>query len=392
MTIFRFVDGTVIPSYLGVRPRGEAEDTGAFTNATLRLGEVLKRHNPGSDKSLTRKFYEYEVEVQHRDGSGPAVNCTYTNCLVANLFGNGADLCRYTLRLHTQRETQNEDIGTGAKVLLLCLNGENAKAYIIGGIRDVETDSTKDDPQDGHNYFWEFNGIRQTVDDDGQYTMLFRGATAVNGAPAHDATADNDSSDANAGTQFIFDKGGGISLLSGSDGTTDSFGVPGSIRLVMDAKAHELSLVSGGTSLIQAHEDIDVKTDANVVVTADKIKLGSKDAAEALVLGTTYRQEQRGMHNNMMSTLTAVSTTIRQLAVSHNAVGAALVSAGTAMLAGPTGNIVAAPFITLASTQMMAMGVSLQTMAQQMDQIKSFINSFESNDSDFLSDHHTTQK
>ncbi len=381
-------DGTVIPSYLSIQGMGEAQDTGNFSNVTLRLGEVKARIAPTDTKSLTKRYIEYVVEVQHRDGSGPASSSIYSNCLVASMFGSGGDKCRYTLRVDTGGAGE-DGLGVGSKVLMLCLNGENARTYIIGGIRDVVNDVVKDAVADGHNYFWEFNGLRQTVDADGQFKTVFRGATKPDGTNLSSVNKNS------IGTTLSFAKDGSVSLFAGGDGTERSSGAAGKLRLALDAPGRDASLVSPGTASIQAGDNIDIRTNlGDIILTPDqgKTKIGSSQAEQALVLGTDFRSEQMSMHNKMVAALTAMSTVITQLATAHNVTGTALTSAGSAMLAGPTGNIVAAPFVTAASVQILAMGISLQALNQAVNQLKSAINSFESSTDKYLSEHHFSQK
>jgi hypothetical protein len=175
-------DNTVVPSFMDIMARGWADTALPFTNVPLRIGEVKEIIYPGDERSQTKRFIEYSVEIQHRDSNGPGVSTMYNQCLVANLFGGASDIFRYTLRKDDGKDKTDDGVGVGSKVLVLCVNGETSRAVIIGGIRDPETDKTgKDKKSDGHNLYAEFNGISMAVDKDGQFKLQFRGATDARG-------------------------------------------------------------------------------------------------------------------------------------------------------------------------------------------------------------------
>ena len=387
MTIFRLPDGTILPHYFGTRKSGVSSGKSlSFDNLSLRLGEVRELIHPGDKRSKSKKVTEYSVVVQSRDGKDPALKVLYPNCVVANVFGGVADKVRYTYRASTL-VSDKKTVGNGSKVLLLCVNGQTQHAYIIAGMNGDQT--TKDNPDDGHNYFWEFNGIRQTVNKSGEYQLSFKGATKANGELIDDYAKQS------SGTTLNFFKDGTCSLLAGGDGTSDQHGKAGMTRLVLNAPDRIASLVSAGEVSIQGHDTINVFTeDHDIIVTpgTGSIKLGSKDAAQALVLGTDFRAEQQQMHQKMTAALQAMSAAIMQLATAHTAMGVALTAAGTAMMAGPTGNMVAAPSVTVAATQATAMAASLQAMNQAVSQMASAVDGFEGKQNKFLSDKHFTQK
>lgn len=95
-------DNTVVPSFQGLQPRGAARDTGNLNNLALRMGEVKDIVYSDDTRSITKKFTEYTVEVQHRDNRAAGTTTLYRGCLVSNLFGGAADSFRYTLRKDDQ--------------------------------------------------------------------------------------------------------------------------------------------------------------------------------------------------------------------------------------------------------------------------------------------------
>jgi len=170
-------DGSIIPSFLGVIDTSRPESTGMWTNTMLRHGEVTDIIYPDDTRSLSHKFIEYKVRVQHRDGTGYAT-IEYGNCYVANLFGGIGDKLRFTLR----KDSRFHDLGTGSKVLILCISGETQNAVIIGGIRDSQ-ETVKDQKADGHNLFFEFNGLQSSINDAGEFTVTRLGKTQSDGTP-----------------------------------------------------------------------------------------------------------------------------------------------------------------------------------------------------------------
>jgi hypothetical protein len=172
-------DGTVLPSYLSVHSGAYAD--GQFDNIALRVGEVKEILYPDNPRSLSKKFTEYVVSVQMKDGAGVGVPIVYPNCIVAQQFGGVADYFTYTLRADdgsTQGDTTKAGLGNGSLVLLLCLNGETSRPFIIGGfpVNDDDSDAALE-----HNLHFRFNGINVEVNKDGELSVSFQGATDAAG-------------------------------------------------------------------------------------------------------------------------------------------------------------------------------------------------------------------
>lgn len=372
-------DGAVVPHYLSLRSRGVAMDTGNFSNVALRIGEVKGVVDPASDESITGKYLEYIVEVQHRDGSGPGTSALYSGCLLANPFGSGGDKCRYTLRIDEQNDQNRKDsgIGVGAKVLLMCINGESNRAWIIAGVRDPETDETKDKKDDGHNWYWEFNGLRQTINKDGEYTLLFRGATN------RDGTLLDGVKEANGGAKLFYDKDGGVTLADGDKGNE---------KLYLDLQNKKVSLLSGGTMALDAPDGVTVDTKKNVVITDDKTFIGSKNAGENLVLGKTYRQNESQLFDDLADGFKSLGQNVTQMAQTIGTVGGLLTTAGSSMSVPIYGAVAAGPQISGAATQLISMASTLVQMNQTLLKMMAALKQFEGKKNDYISTHHFTQK
>ncbi len=179
----------VIPSFYETRDIGAPARPmgGAFDNDLLRPGVIVRQVAPSDKASRTKRFWEYDVLVQHRE-NGTAVTKMYHNCLVANPLAGFADKLVFTLRPGPQqgREPGTDNLTFGSQVTVMCLNAESAAAVIVGGIRN-ETD--KDVEADGHHLEFEFNGVSFKCNDDGSWTLLNKGKTAADGKadPGRDA-------------------------------------------------------------------------------------------------------------------------------------------------------------------------------------------------------------
>lgn len=256
-------NGVIVPSYMSMSDRGGMVDMGNQSDTTLRFGEVKAIVFPDDDKSISKRFIEYTVNVYHKDSSGPGSTQVYGGCVVSNGFGLGGDLIRYTLRPDAVKTDKNVQVGIGAKVLLLCINGDRPRAVIIGGLRDpltqIEEDTVVDKEEDGHNLYFEFNGVVFKIDKEGKATLQFKGATDAKGK----ALEGND--EAAQPTTIIINKDGDFSITTKDDGQF--------IKI--------------------EHKDkkIRIKGDAKVIVECDLIHLGSEDPSDNLALASLVMKE-----------------------------------------------------------------------------------------------------
>ncbi len=245
-----------IPSIYSFRRVGESSgptDGGAFSNFLLRIGEVKRIIPPKDKRSRSKRFYEYDVKVQHRE-NGTAVTKMYHNCYLMNSLAGLADKVRYTLRaVETQGLNAATKPDAGSKVLILCINAEHAQAVIVGGIRHQDDDH--DDVAKGHHYEFEFNGANVAVNDDGSWTVTNKGKTAADGKA--DPKRDKDG----AGTTVKVEANGNFQVSTATGQ-----------KIVINNKASTIE-VSGGKKL---------------TLVADRVNLGS-DADEHAVLGDTLQ-------------------------------------------------------------------------------------------------------
>lgn len=312
-------DGSIIPSYLSTENMGSTSGNKAFSQIALRQGEITKIVYPDDNKSVSKKVVEYDVVVSYRDGNEPAYTLNYPNCQVANLFGGIADKFRYTVRAQTKVPEKGKVVSDGSKVLVLCINGEIRRGFIVGGINEDPTVEKKDD---GHNLLFEFNGIRATVNKDGELTIMYRGATDIKGDIAKSDDAKNASE-----SKIVMNKEGGIKLLSKDDKQ----------HLFIDHKNKKVDFLSDDEWTVKANKKITftsgdetkLHADKNFTVDSSKnVKITSSDgvlvgnATDLMPLFETYRKAQKQMHQDLQ-------TGLQQLSIQIGLIGAALTSGAT---------------------------------------------------------------
>lgn len=368
-------DGCVIPHYLGAVERGFIEDSGNFTNAALRVGEVKGIIYPDSDESATKKYIEYNVEVQHRDADGPGTSVLYSGCLLSNIFGAGGDVERYTFRTDSKENNGDDGVGVGAKVLLMCVNGESAQTWIIGGVRDPQSDSETDSDV-GHNYFWRFNGVSVAVNDDGEYRLQFKGKTKTNGDLADGAEKDD------SGATLYLKKDGGVELFDGGGGLEG---------LRLSSQDSTAELFSDGTVDVKGPTGVTITSDQSINLDAANVHIGSTSTSEALVLGNTWRNNEQTLHNQLTSALSSIATSMGTLATQHGIAGASMASGAAAMIVPISGPIAASPLMAAAAASIISMTPMFAQIAAQLASAIAAITSYEAQAQTQLSQSHTTE-
>ena len=323
-------DGTIIPSFLGAKDTTRnPQATEAFNNNALRIGEVLEIVRPTDSKSVSKKFNEYVVRVQHMSPSGAATSAIYPRCFLVSTFGGQADRLHYTLR--TQRDEgspapSKTGLGLGSKVLVLCINGETNNAVIIGGIREGDNH----DKNEGHHLRFNFNGINIAIKDTGELVIQMAGPTKADGR-----------------------------LVDSSSKTTT------------------ISLTKDGVV------SIDCETG---------VHLGSTNANEALVKGTTYRRQERNMHQALMSDLVNLSTqfaTLSGLIVGCGTIlGSIAANPANALFTATNPGVAAS--LTAASVPLISSTSAFASISALFTKMYNDIVNFEIQAGDYLSKKNTT--
>lgn len=290
---------------------GMSDPSSTFDTYCLMVGEVKEIIYPTDNNSLSKTVIEYRVDVQTSSSNGPPTMTTYPHCVIANMFGGAADKFVYTLRADPRADPENI-LTSGSKVLLLCANGDQSRAYIVGGVRD---DKVVDSKEDGHCLTWEFNGVNINVNKDGELRVLVKGPTDAKGAVTE----------------------GGL-----ENGTTIQVSKDGNIKLSTAEDKHTI-LVDN------TNQKIDIKTTGTVNIESSATNIGNPNASEALMLGTTYRADETIMDNQLIAGLTTLS------ALLANA-GAALAAVATAHATPVAGPVAAAPLIAAAAAALTSAG------------------------------------
>ncbi len=325
-------DGSIIPSWmtsLGTKA--------VYEDFALRAGVVIAVYPPSDPKSYSKKTTEYDVKVSYTSGSTSPSQIIYPHVTVQSLFGGVADFTDWTPRVgDTTAKT------LGSKVLLLCNNAVQVDAYIVGGLKHPNSIVKDPEYKGNHRHIWEFNGVNQTVNDDGDFTLLHKGKTKDDGSVV-DAT--------NGGGLLSMTADGKISI-----GYLDKIGTDfASIQL--DKTGKFLSTYSKNST--------NIKTDASMVLTTTNgIKINPGNADQQWFLrGTIYRSQQSTLHTQLSTQLTAL--------------GVLLGTAGASLSTFP--NPVA---VTGA-------GAALTSAVALITQMVSSIQSFEAQGTRYLSTHHT---
>lgn len=203
--------GDVVPSILSVNPGRTAIDfldSNSFSNNSLRLGEVIEILYPDDIRSRSKVLIEYRVMVQESDGYAGAAR-VYENCLLMNTFGGIADYSNWTLRVDKEENRDKYGLAKGSKVLILCVNGETNTSFIVAGVRDETDTRDKDTVKDlGHHGVWEFNGVNVTVNKDGEFQILYKGKTDIDGK------VNSDVESAKANSLASFTKDGNVNVTT----------------------------------------------------------------------------------------------------------------------------------------------------------------------------------
>lgn len=350
-----FTNRKVVPSYLGSRMMGEnVEATTQGHAVNLMLGEIKEIIPPDSPHSLSKKYLEYNVDVQWREGMGPTSIVKFTNCLLINTFGAVADKLDYTLRVDQKKPTGKNVTTKGAKVLVLCLNGSANTAYIIGGIREDKGGDVNE-----HALSFEFNGVQVDISSEGELQIRHRGPTTIEGE------LQNPTDLLTEGSTIVFDKDGGIELAT-KDKSQYVFlnNKDKKIDILADDQWH---VKVNGQLSFETGKDISIKTASTCELdAAGKVSIQSAGvnvglATEAWMMGTSYRAQEGIMHTAMSSTLASLAGLVTAAAgnlqaasaalkISASAASAPMQAAATALTtAGPLFGVMASAIIAFES-------------------------------------------
>lgn len=237
----------------GVFPGAYGIDTApaTFGEYSLREGEIVDVYDPEHPRNYSKTTTEYIVELQFRSGfTSPGSRSV--RAVLADNFGGIADFSSFSLRKRTNKVTRNSPETDGARVLVLCLNGDESHGVIIAGLKNT---NVKNFPEikdiAGRFKNWVFNGVSAFINDSGELKISAAGATKNDGTP-------DERNEDNHGPYVKFTKNGNL--------------------YVTDNNGQSIELKS-------KQKSIHILAQESAQVNAKKIWLGAESANENLVLG-----------------------------------------------------------------------------------------------------------
>jgi hypothetical protein len=359
-----FFDNTVIPSFLGAQERGTSEYEGAsglLTNVALREGEVKKIYPYDHALNISKQHTEYEVNVVHRDGSGVSTTVVYRGVAATSHFGGSADYSHSSYRADS---AGSPDVGTGSRVLVLCVSGDQQRAIILGGLEVRKRKSAH-----SHVYEFEFNGAKFVVNEEGEVQFTHRGPTN------HDGSV-KDSYEGFEGSFVKFDKRANITVATPATENHESQFVkltfadpdhPERNNSVEIQAEKNLNLNSSGdtTHTTKNTYSVEAKEGSIELDSANGTHIGA--ATDSMLLGDTYRQAEALCNQTNSKAFQAAGA-------AATAAGGMLTTAAPLNAIPMVGGILALPLLLTAAqalttlgTQLSIAGTSLNTFENQYD-------------------------
>jgi len=247
-----------------------------FGNNTLKVGVVIDILEPDNEDNVSKVGTEYHVMAIEQDRANGINSSIYKNCLAMDSFGGIADFFQFKRRkpldakgVQDKASLQEQE---GTIVLLLCLDGNAEKAIIIGQMKNPSRKEVFNE-ESGHSAEGEFNGLRYSVDDDGAFTVTFKGATDEDGVPKDDSVS---------GTQLKIEKDGSLEVnnatLSGSLAGGNRKPKEGEEEEAAEEEEAGEDIVNEKIRLdrtamtldIESRKDLTLKSDENVNIVAKK--------------------------------------------------------------------------------------------------------------------------
>lgn len=399
-------EGSVAPAFMQRALQGRPDDM--IRKLPLRLGRVTKVYDPKDQpNNRNQKYYEYDVMVDEGSEHRPSSRFTLNNCIMLSQFGGVADYSNWTPRPLAQdkHDATKEGIGFGSQVLVLLVNGSTFGGVILGGIQHML--GAGDDAATAHIFDWRFNGIRQTVNDDGEYHVVYTGKSK------EDGTSDVDSAVIGTGTHFLKDGGWKVNT---KDEEQFIF-VDHASHIVSVQAKDDLKILSNGTftwesakaATLKVGDKLEITAQADIVVTSSTGKLDIStvgdqsfsasaglikttslgvhlgNATDAMVLGTTYRLGETTLMNGLMAGIQTVLASLTTAGASLTAAGASLSAAGGAMAVPIVGAVAAGPIVAAAGGTVTAAGAAVTAALAGLTAQVAAITAFEAAAATYLS-------
>lgn len=278
-----------------------------FSNNSLRVGVILDITEIEDETNQSGIAPEYSVMTAEQNKQGSISNVEYKNCIRLNALGGVADYFFAKLRTpkdaNKVKQTGSMKEQVGSIVLLLCLDSNSEKGIILGSLDHPE--GKRLSKEKGHHMEGEFNGVNWQINNDGALTVTFRSATESDGVVKDEVPG---------GSELKIEKDG--SLEFNDKPTKEGEGKGETVdyeKIRLDKTTKKLD--------IEAREDIGIKTDANVNVTAEKSMnitlkkdlIAMAEGKAAFTISKTFDVEAKGAASVKAQELTVESKSMIQM-------------------------------------------------------------------------------
>lgn len=322
----------------------------------LFVGVIREVRNIKNTKEL-----RYMVEVYHKNDT------MIIGCRMMRQFGGAYNYEDYVLRGYNYNDAGNNQNGTfalaGDVVLVGHLGGNGREGVILGALTHPARKSFLDSAK-GPQYKSEFNGIETSINEDGEWTLTFKGQPTnldkLTQTPSE--VIPEPEYDTDVGTSYMkWDKTGSFTLsdeatdgdkvqklfIDKKNGTIDIFS--GKINLNFKKDGQKVSLTNKETLFTsedsityetkkfngEATTEVRVKTPL-YVIEGDKVRLGEEGASDWLILGSTFRDKQKTMNDTVSQKLMAAKIALTLAKTLLNTAGSSMsVPIAGAIAAGP---------------------------------------------------------
>lgn len=279
----RIGDGSVLPHTLRQLQNDQFKDENPFL--MFRTGTVVGIYYPDDTRNVSKAEIEYDVSVFESDPMNTTFRL-YRNCRLTNLFGAANNNLTYTLHVGQQSD---DGIKGGAQVTILCLNAsaQAGQAIIVGGLN--YTRPVKYSQEDGQFYDFNFNGIQQLINKDGEYILTFRSNISDDGNQENPQAAES----------FMkIDKEGRIQFKDNEDQEIlldrDSKTVTiqnGSEKIIINKETKSISIEAADSISERAKKSISEVSDGTITSSAKKDWSANADANMSLVAKNNMTQK-----------------------------------------------------------------------------------------------------
>lgn len=233
----------------------------AYNNFSLKTGIILKTYELDDEDNISKISVEYDVLANDQQGNRGTAPILFKKCMCLESFGGVADFFESKLRGASKDEVRRDgeiEKSDGSLVLLLCINGSEDRAIIVGSVKHParKTVLTK---EAGIHMEGEYNGVNWQVNKDGELTVTFKSASSIKDGKV-------EYQDEEAGGSFIkVDKTGSIDL---NDGKTENVKIDKTAQTIDINAEKDISNTTGANFNVTAKKNIDMKCTMDLLIDA----------------------------------------------------------------------------------------------------------------------------